>query len=274
MFFIDSHCHLDTQHMNVPFAPVSGDGTTDAVIQRAFDAGVKYMLNIGTKLSDVERLRDISNRYDNIFRTVGIHPLEAFDHAETYTNDDIIQIIESHCKMQKTVGIGEIGLDYHYDPDHAKVQQNLFHLQLDIATQCNLPVSIHSRDAYEDTISILSDHRNVMGVMHCFSGTKEFARQVLDLGYYISISGIVTYKKSTELQEIVKYLPLDRVLIETDSPFLAPVPHRGKMNEPAFVRFIAQKIAEIVSVPIADVALRTSENFFDLFSDLEAINSF
>lgn len=265
MFFIDSHCHLDVQHMNAPFVPVEGDGTNDAVIQRAFDANIKYMLNIGTKLSDVDCLQNISDTYSNIFRTVGIHPLEAMEHIENYTDADMNRIITTHSNMSKTVGIGEIGLDYHYDPEHAKTQQKLFHMQMEIAAQCGLPVSIHSRDAYNDTVDVLSDHPSVIGVMHCFAGTKEFAKQILNMGYYVSISGIVTYKKSTELQDVVRYIPLDRLLIETDSPFLAPVPHRGKMNEPAFVKFVAQKISEILDVEIETIANQTSDNFFALF---------
>ena len=266
MFFIDSHCHLDVTHIGAPFVPQDIENLTELVVQRAFEANVKYMLNIGTKLSDIERLRDISDRYENIFRTVGIHPLEAKYHTDNYKDDEILRIINENCVKQKVVGIGEIGLDYHYDEEHKTEQQKLFHLQMELAQQHNLPVSIHSRDAFDDTVEILVTYPKVKGVMHCFSGSREFAKQVLDFGYYVSISGIVTYKKATELQDVVKYVPLDRLLIETDSPFLAPVPHRGKMNEPAFVTLVAEKIAELRETTVDTIATATSENFFNLFS--------
>ncbi|MCR5224571.1 MAG: TatD family hydrolase [Alphaproteobacteria bacterium] len=267
MFFIDSHCHLDVTHMGAPFVPHDNtEELTDMVIQRAFDADVKYMLNIGTKLSDVEVLKAVTDKYANIFRTVGIHPLEAKYHVDNYTDDEIVRIINENCVLPKVVGIGEIGLDYHYDEEHKTEQQKLFHLQMELAQQHNLPVSIHSRDAFDDTAEILATYPKVKGVMHCFSGSREFMKQMLDLGYYISISGIVTYKKATDLQDIVKYVSLDRLLIETDSPFLAPVPHRGKVNEPAFVTLVAEKIAEILETSVKSIATATSENFFNLFS--------
>lgn len=258
--FIDSHCHLDMQRYDVASA-----GSVDEIIQRAKNADVQYMLNIGTKLDDVEQLQQLSERYSYIFRTVGIHPLEARDHCAKYSEHDITRIISDHAPQQVTVGIGEIGLDYHYDKEGISEQQQLFHLQLDLAEQFHLPVSIHSRDAFEDTVAILRAHPQVTGVMHCFSGDKDFARQVLDLGYYVSFSGVITYKKATDIQEAAQYVPLDRILIETDSPFLAPVPHRGKANEPAFVTFVAQKIAELTEQPLEVIANHSSENFFSLF---------
>jgi TatD DNase family protein len=237
----------------------------DAIIKRSEEANVKYMLAIGTELSDVSELKSIVDKYANIFRTVGIHPLEAKKHCQLYNREEISYIIKDNCKHNKTVGIGEIGLDYHYEKESKTQQNELFELQLELARNCNLPISVHSREASDDTIAVLKNHSAVKGVFHCFSGDEHFAKQALDLGFYISISGVITYKKATELQNSLRYIPLDRLMIETDCPFLAPTPVRGKLNEPAFVIYVAEKISELLNISVEKIADVSSQNFFNLF---------
>lgn len=272
MFFVDSHCHLTVPR----FVERKSDSedeeefrrkyAVDAIIERAHAAGVKYMLAIGTELSDVEEIRAIAEMHKNVFRSAGIHPQEAAKHLQLFDHAEISRIIKEQCALPKTVAIGEIGLDYHFERETEAEQKDLFHFQLDLAKECGLPVSIHSRDAADDTIAVLSDHRDVCGVIHCFSGERDFARKALDLGFYISISGIVTFKKADELRESIKFVPADRLLIETDSPFLAPVPYRGKINEPAFVMRVAERVAEVRGTTVTAIAQETSDNFFRLFS--------
>jgi TatD DNase family protein len=236
-----------------------------SLINRASAANVQYLLAIGTELSDVEELQSIVDQFENVFKTVGIHPLDAKSHKTIFNNNEISRIINECCVLSKTVAIGEIGLDYHYEKESEKQQKELFNLQLELARKNNLPVVIHSREAYQDVIDILKDHCGVTGVIHCFSGEKDFAIKALDLGFYISISGAITFKNAIELQETVKLIPLEKMLIETDSPFLAPAPFRGKPNEPAFIPYIAQKISELIEKPIEIIAKHTSKNFFELF---------
>ncbi|MDR2781961.1 MAG: TatD family hydrolase [Holosporaceae bacterium] len=269
MFFVDSHCHLkfsrfvDAFNAEVGFENKYG---VEAIVKRAINANVRCMLNIGTELTDMSYLQEFAETYETVFHTVGVHALEAAKHYELYSLDEISKIIRDNYSHPKVVGIGEIGLDYHYEKESRKQQDTLFNLQLDLAKECGLPVSIHSREAIDDTISVLKNHPDINGVIHCFSGEKHFAEQALDLGFFISISGVITYKKATELQDTLKYIPRDRLLIETDSPFLAPVPFRGKINEPSFVVYVAQKIAELLGIPVEDVAKFSSKNFFNLFS--------
>ncbi|MDR3186866.1 MAG: TatD family hydrolase [Holosporaceae bacterium] len=267
MFFVDSHCHLlfpkfrsMSENLDVERYSVA------AVIDRAAKADVKYLMAIGTELADLEEIRSLADTHENVFRTVGIHPLEAAKHHGAFRSEEMAKIIRREAALPKTIGIGEIGLDYHYEKESQKQQKELLRLQLDLAEECRLPVVIHSRDAYPDVISILREYPGVTGVIHCFSGEEDFARKALDLGFYISISGVVTYKNAAELRETLKLIPLDRMLLETDAPFLAPVPHRGGINEPAFIPHIAEKISELLNIQIATLAQQTSENFFRLFS--------
>jgi TatD DNase family protein len=224
------------------------------------------MLAIGTELTDIEELRAVTTEYHGVFRTVGVHPLEALAHYERYSDGEISGIIENSCADVKTIGIGEIGFDYHYEKGSQKQQDKLFNLQLDLAKKHNLPVVIHSREASEDIVDVLKNYAGVTGVIHCFSGEKYFAKRCLDLGFYLSISGIITYKNSIELQDTLRYIPLDRLLIETDSPFLAPAPVRGKLNEPAFVIHIADKISQLLQISLEEVASSSFKNFLNLFS--------
>ncbi|MDR2107085.1 MAG: TatD family hydrolase [Holosporaceae bacterium] len=265
MFFADSHCHLTFSRFAGLFPEIAGEKyAVDKIISRAEEAGVKYMLTIGTELSDVSELKSIADKYPNVFRTVGIHPLEARKHYPD--RDSAADIIEENCRDPKVVAVGEIGLDYHYETESKKQQEEFFNLQLESAKKFNLPVSIHSRDASADTADILKSHAPLSGVIHCFSGDRSFAKKALDLGFYISSSGDVTYKRATELRESLKYIPTDRLLIETDAPFLAPIPFRGKPNEPAFIVYVAEKIAELLNISAEKVAEFSCRNFFDLFT--------
>jgi TatD DNase family protein len=269
MFFVDSHSHFTFPRFFDPPADSLDDFrekySVAAIIKRAEEANVKYMLAIGTELSDRSELQSIVDKYENVFRTVGIHPLEAKKHCQLHSQEEILQIMEEECGKSKTVGIGEIGLDYHYEKESKAQQSEIFNLQLELAKKCDLPISIHCREAQDDTIDILKNHTSTRGVFHCFSGEKYFLKNALDLGFYISISGVITYKNAKELQDALQYIPLDRLLIETDCPFLSPVPVRGKLNEPAFVVYVAEKIAELLHVSVEKIADVSSRNFFNLF---------
>lgn len=272
MFLVDSHCHLDVAQFKGYFAdkvaPEDFDVlyTTAAVVERALAAGVKYQLTVGVALDNSNDTAPIADQFPSVYRTVGIHPQEVMKHLRKRSGSEIAKILREQCAYPKTVAVGEIGLDYSNGKADEAEQKRLFHLQLEVAEEMNLPVSIHSRDAQMDTIEVLKSHPNVPGVLHCFSGENFFADAVLELGYYIAVGGTVTYKKSDELRETVKDIPLDRLLLETDAPFLAPMPMRGKINEPAFIVHTAEKIAEILEISLDEAAEKTSENFFRLFA--------
>ena len=266
---IDSHCHLVFSGFNNFLKARLADKTleyysVDLVVDRAVRAGVEYMVNIGTHLSDVERVAEISEKFPNVFRSVGIHPEYAQEHLEKFSFDEMRRIFREYCKKEKAVAIGEIGLDY-YLSDAKDEQKKVFHFQLEIAEEFELPVSIHTREAWQDTIEILEDHPKVRGVIHCFSGEKKFAERVLKTSFCFGIGGTLTFKKNTVLQDTVRDLPLDRILLETDAPFLAPVPFRGKVNEPAFVTRVAEKISEIKNISEKEVEDVTTANFLGLF---------
>lgn len=268
--FVDSHCHLNLENPNLKDTEKATEVnreyySVDTLVKRAKDTGVKCMLTICTVLAEADLVQSIANFHVGVFCSVGVHPQEAQKHHEMFSENDMKQMIEEHATQEKTVAIGEIGLDYHFEKESEKYQKDLFEMQLDLAEKYGLPVSVHSRDAVDDTISILKNHPKVQGVIHCFSGEAGFASDTLDLGYYIGVGGTVTFKNSNLLRETVKFIPKDRLVVETDSPFLAPVPMRGKTNEPAFIPLIAQKIAEIWDTTTECVGEATSCNFFNLF---------
>src|SRR5580693_6295877 len=253
--FIDSHCHLD----NDQFAP-----DRDEVIQRALDAGVQHMVAIGTGDGppDLEAGIRLADRYPAFYCTVGIHPHDAAKAtSETYRN------LEQLLKHPKVVAIGEIGLDYHYDFAPREIQREVFIQQMRIARDAAKPIVIHTREAWEDTLSLLAEHwpANRGGIMHCFSGSPAEAARALDLGFYLSFGGILTFPKSLDIQEAARRAPADRILIETDAPYLAPVPKRGKRNEPAFIVETARKLAERRGVSLESIAALTTSNFRRLF---------
>lgn len=248
---VDSHCHLNYDD----FA-----GETQLIIDRAREAGVSTFLTINTRLNEAPELIELAEANADIFCTIGVHPHDAKD----YVGSDLISQLSHLATHPKVVGLGETGLDYHYDNSPRDQQQIAFQAHIEVGKTQNLPLVIHTREADEDTVRLLKG-QNIRGVFHCFSGSKDLARQALDLGFFISFSGIITFKKAEELREIVAWAPMDRILIETDAPFLAPVPHRGQRNEPAFVREVAQKVADIRGLTFEAVAEKTSDNFFCLF---------
>ncbi len=261
---IDSHCHLD-------FPDFEEDGLEE-IVARAGAAGVAQMVTICTRIEKYPQIRAIAENFDNIFCTVGTHPHNAGEAAEEpYGTAEIVKLAESH---DKTVGIGEAGLDYYYDHAPRDRQKQVFRNHLRAAAETGLPVIVHTRDADTDTAAMLKEEHDggrLTGVMHCFSSGADLARAALDLGFYISLSGIVTFKNAEDLRDIVRFVPLDRILVETDAPYLAPVPKRGKRNEPAFVVHTAQKIAEIKDVPAEDIAAVTTENFYRLFKKVQKL---
>lgn len=259
---IDSHCHLN-------FDDFASDGI-DVVVKRAKDAGVSRMLTICTKLNEADMLRSIAESDPDIFCTVGIHPHEA---EETLKQIDAVALktwLVDHSMHPKVVGFGETGLDYYYGHSPREHQLSSFRVHLESAIQTNLPLSIHTRDAEEDTIALIKEFPQARGVIHCFTGTPWLRDQALALGFYISISGIVTFNKAQDLRETIKDIPLDRLLIETDAPFLAPVPFRGKKNEPSLIVHTAQVLADLKGVLVEDISDHTTKNFLHLFSKVGA----
>lgn len=252
---IDSHCHLDFPDFNEEVADV---------VARAHAAGIGLMVTISTKVSEWERVRAVAERFPHVFCTVGIHPHEADSEPET----DTATLIEM-AKHPKVVGIGETGLDYYYEHAPREAQKRAFRAHIGAARATGLPLVIHTRDAEDDTAEIL---REEMGkgafpaLLHCFTSSQQLADIALDLGLYISLSGIVTFNSAKALQATAATIPMDRLLVETDSPYLAPVPKRGKRNEPSFVVHTAAKVAEIKQVSADELANATTENFLRLFS--------
>lgn len=261
---IDSHCHLDF--------PQFGEDRNE-VIQRAAEAGVAVLLSIGIGagppvLDAGLKIAALAPPHPDapwpvIYTSVGVHPHEAKQAADADFAE--LERLGSHVKV---LAIGEIGLDFHYDNSPRDVQNDVFVRQMDIAQRLRKPIVIHCRDAWPECIDLLRTHwlpRGLGGILHCFSGDAEIARQGLDMGFLISFAGNVTFPKAEDLRQAAKIVPADRLLIETDSPYLAPVPHRGRRNEPAFVAAVAQRLAEVRGVPVEDLARQTSENFRRLF---------
>ena len=258
---VDSHCHLD-------FPELSSD--TDAVLERAQMAGVGHFLTIGTKITKFKDVLKIAERYENVSCSVGIHPHEAGVEPAT----DVGKLLE-YAKHPKVVAFGETGLDFYYDYSPREDQERNFRIHIDAARKADLPVIIHTREADTETADILSDEMSkgaFMGVIHCFSSGEALAQKALKLGLYISFSGIVTFKNANKLRELATIIPPDRILVETDSPYLAPVPHRGKTNEPAFVAHTAELIAELKGISPGKLAELTTTNFFRLFSKAKSEN--
>ena len=252
---VDSHCHLDFPE----FAP-----ELDDVMSRARAAGIVTCVTIGTKLSTFERAYAIANRYPDVWCTVGSHPHE----AKVEPLADPHALVGAAMKP-RVVGIGETGLDYYYEYSPRGAQAHNFRTHIAAAREADLPLIVHTRDADDDTVAILEDEIGkgaFRGLIHCFTGSQRLADAALALGFYISASGIATFKNSVALREILASVPLNRLLVETDAPYLAPVPHRGKRNEPAFVAHTAVALASLRAIPAEDLARATTENFFRLFT--------
>ena len=257
---IDSHCHLD-------FPELASDES--GVLARARTAGVAGMLTIGTRLDRFEGVRAIAERHANIWCSVGVHPHEAKEEGQR-TPDRLVEA----ARHPKVVGIGETGLDFYYEHSPRAEQAESFRAHIAAARLTGLPLIVHTRDADAETGDILEDEfakGAYGGLIHCFSSGRRVAERALALGLYVSISGIVTFKAAGELRDIVRDIPLDRLLVETDAPYLAPVPRRGKTNEPAFVAHTAAKVAELKGISPAELAAATTDNFFRLFDKAERV---
>ncbi len=250
---IDSHCHLDLE-------PLISD--LHNVIQRSKTVGIEKLLTISTSFESFSRIKDLINIDEMIYGTIGIHPHESSNNIITSN-----EIIENLRKNPKIIGIGETGLDFYYNNSKKDDQIKSFEKHIEASVKTNVPLIIHSRDAEKETFEILNKYKNhdLKILMHCFTGSKEFSKKLLTLNSYFSASGIITFKNSLNLQETFKSLPLDNILIETDSPFLAPVPNRGKKNEPSFIDFTASKLADIKEISKPEIIKITTNNFNKLF---------
>ncbi len=253
MYLVDSHCHIDFD----PLYPRIED-----VLANARDNDVRYLLCVSVNLEDFPQVLALAERHDHIFASVGVHP------NERDGRDPDVDELVSLADHPRVVAVGETGLDYFRSQGDLAWQRDRFRRHISAARACGAPLIIHSREAPDDTIRLLTEEHadEVGGVMHCFAEDWKMAEQALALGFYISFSGIVTFKNARPIQEVARRAPLDRILVETDSPYLAPVPYRGKTNEPAYVKHTAEYVAELRGISYDEVAEATSENFFRLFS--------
>ena len=251
----DSHCHLDYPNLY---------NQLDDVVKRAEYNQVKYLLTICTTLESFEKIKLIIKKYKNIYGTFGIHPHE----SKKYTNIDSKFIFNLKNKYKKIIGIGETGLDFYYNHSDKKTQKKSFVEHISAASQLNIPVIVHSRNAEADTYEIIKSEKkncNLKVLIHCFTGSKDFAKKLIDMNCYISVSGIITFKNSTELTDTVSLIPMENLLVETDSPYLAPIPYRGKPNEPSYIVHTVEKLSQIKNVSKEYVMSNTTSNFKKLF---------
>ena len=255
---IDSHCHLEYEPMSL---------TLNDTIARANKDGVKYLLTISTTDKSLEKILKITNDFDCVYGTYGIHPHEAKNHKNIKSKD----IIKNINLSKKIIGIGETGLDFYYNHSEKKDQISSFLEHIDASQKTNLPLIVHTRSAEEDTLEILkkaTQKQDLKILIHCFTGTKKFAFKLLDIGAYISASGVVTFKKSKELAETFKEIPTNRILVETDSPYLAPEPFRGKPNEPSYITHTVRFLSDLKNISYEKFSDSTTQNFFNLFGKL------
>ena len=248
---VDSHCHLDYSNLY---------DQLDDVIQRAEYNQVKYLLTISTTLKSFEKIKLIVSKYKNVYGTFGIHPHETEKH--TQVNSKFILDIKK--KHNKIIGIGESGLDFYYNHSDKKIQKKSFIEHINAALELDIPIIVHSRNAENETYEILRSERknsNLKVLIHCFTGTKEFSKKLLNINCYISVSGIITFKNSNELVDAVSFIPIEKLLVETDSPYLAPLPHRGKPNEPSYIIHTIEKLSDIKKLPKDKVIEYTTNNF-------------
>jgi TatD DNase family protein len=253
--FVDSHCHLNYKGLVEQQAEI---------LKRARDSGVSAMLNVSTREREWDEVIGLAEQEKDVWASVGIHPHEADQHVGM----DCAKLVAKSAHP-RVVAIGETGLDYYYDKSDRAQQCTGFREHIKASRETGLPIIIHTRDAEADTAAILTEEMRegpFTGVIHCFTASAEFARIALDLGLYISLSGIVTFKNAKDLQDVAKWLPADRLLVETDAPFLAPIPHRGRTGEPAFVADTARFVAQLRDVAAERLAQQTSDNFYDLFT--------
>lgn len=251
MKFIDSHSHLILEHFN---------NDRESVIEDAFSNDITHIIQSCDNLEEIKSNLILAKKYKDIYSSVGIHPHE----AKTWTNTSKEQII-SYTKEDKVIAIGETGLDYYYNLSPKETQLLVFREQVKIAKEVSLPLIIHTRDAFEETLNILKEEKADRGVFHCYTGNLEYAKKAIEIGFYISFSGIVTFKNALEIKEAAKGIPIEKMLIETDCPFLTPIPHRGKRNQPLFVKHVAEEIAKIREISVEEVGEVTSINTKRLF---------
>ena len=252
---VDSHCHLDRLDLS------DRDAGLDGILADARARGITQFLSVAVDLATSASLVELTERYDHVYSSVGVHPLQKIDQPVP----EVEQLV-ALARAPKVVAIGETGLDNFYSAESHQWQRDSFIRHLQASQQTGLPIIIHTRDAREETLELLRQYPlQAAGVMHCFTETWEMAEAAIELGFYISFSGIVTFKSADELREVVRRVPLDRILVETDSPWLAPVPHRGKQNEPQYVREVAETVADLKEVSLEQLAEITTQNFHRLF---------
>lgn len=254
---IDSHCHLNMKDF---------ENDMDIVIQNALDAGVTHLQTICTKMEDIDSIIHIVEKFDNVFGSVGVHPHDADKVKDLNLLFEQLISFSSHNKI---ISIGETGLDYFYEYSDRNVQQNIFRKHIHASQETQLPVIIHTRDADEDMVKTLKEEmkqKPFPGLLHCFSSSEKLALEALDLGLLISVSGMITFKNADSLRSIIKKIPIEKLLVETDAPYLAPVPMRGKRNEPAFTTYVVSELAKIKNTTELDIKTQTRENFLTLFT--------
>lgn len=248
MRLFDTHAHLNDEQYN---------NDRETMIQACFDAGIEYIVIPSVDRGTCQSGIALAEGYDNIYAAVGVHPCE----VAHMTEDDLDYYKDMALRHDKVRAVGEIGLDYYWDKPDRDIQKKAFRRQMDLAQEVQLPILIHDRDAHGDTMNIIRDYKDkVWGVFHCYSGSWEMARQAIDLGYYISFAGPVAFKNSHSLKEVAKQVPMDRILIETDSPYLTPPPFRGKRNDPSKVQFVAMEIARLKGMDVDEFTAQTLEN--------------
>lgn len=249
---IDTHSHINFEDYKNNF---------DNLIQDFKENDIEKVIIPGVEPSTFDEIISLSNKYEMLYSAIGVHPSE----YQTY-NNSVENNIRQLVKNNKVVAIGEIGLDYHYGADTKEEQKIIFKKQLELAQEMQIPVLIHDREAHEDSFNIISEYKLKDVVFHCFSGDKNFAKKCIDREFYIAIGGVVTFKNAKELKEAVKEIPIDRILLETDAPYLAPVPFRGKLNSPIYLKYIAKEIAELKNIDIEEVKLQTTINAKRIFN--------
>jgi len=253
---VDSHCHLDYDVF---------DEDRAEMMARAKENGIDYMVSIGVELDKMPNILQIVNQHNHVFATAGIHPHHALEAPE-----NSLEQLDYYAQNPKIIGLGETGLDYYYNQTGYDIQEKIFRQHIQVARHYGLPVIVHTRDAEDDTIRILQDELQKNGafdiLIHCFSGSYTLAKACLDMGAYLSISGIITFKKSDDLRDTVSKIPINRLLVETDSPYLAPMPHRGKRNEPAFTKYTLETVSKLHHIDYEAADKITTDNFFNLFT--------
>ena len=257
---VDSHCHLDRLKLD------NYNGDLSKAIDAATARGIEQLLCVGISINNREAVVRIAEQFPQVVCSVGVHPLDVKEGLATGEN------LVDWANHKKVVALGETGLDYYYSEEDKTLQQESFIIHLEASKQVRLPVIVHTRDAREDTLELIKAYgsEESAGVLHCFTENWDMAKRAIDMNYMISISGIVTFKNANELRDVVKKIPLDRLLVETDSPYLAPVPYRGKSNEPQYVREVAEYIAELKNISLDELACKTTNNFYRLFSKATA----